>query len=288
MDAEVTEPAPATPEADGPETGLDRLRGHLRAGSRLTALGAWTVPLVFLRVCVRPLVFVSPGAERRARRRMMKFWASGALRIMNVRVRVEGRPPADQFFIVSNHLSYLDIVVFAEQLGCVFVAMHEMADWPLVGLVSRAMNTIFINRTQWREIQTVNDAVRAALEEGQSVLLFPESTTSFGHDLLPFRAALLEAPIAVRVPVQLAALQYHRTPVCPDPEHDVCWVDNVPFAAHALDLLRVPRVDATLVFGAAPLAASDRKALARALEDSVRTLLPPRSKPSEGPESAVS
>jgi 1-acyl-sn-glycerol-3-phosphate acyltransferase len=189
---------------------------------------------------------------------------------------VKGRPPTGQFFIVSNHLGYLDIALFARHLGCIFVAMHEMADWPLVGFITRAMNTIFVDRTQWREIQTVNIAVGAALEQGQSVLMFPESTTSVGHDLLPFRAALLEAPIAARVPVQLAAIQYHRTEVCPDPEHEVCWVDDVPFGVHAMDFLRVPRIDATLVFGDAPIIAPDRKALARALEDSVRAILPPR------------
>jgi 1-acyl-sn-glycerol-3-phosphate acyltransferase len=286
MNAEVTEPA--APQAGQPETGLARLRGNLRAGYRLTAMGMWTVPCVFLRLCARPLVLVSVGAERRARRGLMKFWASGALRILNVRLTVEGQPPKDQFFIVSNHQSYLDIVLFAQQLGCVFVAMHEMADWPLVGFVTRAMNTIFINRAHWREVQVVNESVGAALDQGQSVLLFPESTTSFGHDLLPFRAALLEAPIAANIPVQLAALQYHRTNACPDPEHDVCWVDEVPFAVHAMDLLRVPRVDATLVFGASPLTALDRKALARALEESIRAILPPRNEIPADPRSAVS
>ena len=275
MDVEISKPA-ATPQADEPESGLDKARGTLRAGLRLTAMFAWTLPCLALRLCARPLVLVAPGAERRARCAIMKFWAAGALRIINVRVKVIGTPPKGQFFIVANHLGYLDIFLLTQQLGCVFVAMHEMADWPLVGFIARAVNTIFVNRKSWREVQVVNEAVAAALAEGQSVLMFPESTTSYGHDLLPFRAALLEAPITAKVPVHFAALQYHRTPECLDPEHDVCWVDDVPFGAHVKEFLRIPRVEATLAFGDAPLSAPDRKALARSLENSVREILPPR------------
>lgn len=227
-------------------------------------------------MCTRPLSRFAPQTNRNLRRWIMATWSAGVARIVNAHVHVEGAPPRSQFFIVANHLSYLDIVLFAQTLGCVFVAMHEMADWPIIGVASRAMDTIFINRKSWRDALRVNEEVRSALDAGHSVMVFPESTTSHGRDLLSFRAALLEAPIAAGLPVHSAAIQYHRTPQCPDPDNRVCWVDDIPFLTHGIGLLRLPRIDATIRFSPIASTAPDRKALAATLETAVRELLPPR------------
>jgi 1-acyl-sn-glycerol-3-phosphate acyltransferase len=243
---------------------------HARGYARLAAAFLWTVPLFFLRQCVRPLHAAAHEFERTARGRIMQIWSRGILRILNVHLVTRGTPPRGHYYIVANHMSYLDIAVFARRLGCVFVAMSEMAEWPLLGFAVRNMNTIFINRKDWREVQRVNDVIGAALAAEHGVMVFPESTTSYGHDVLPFRPALLEAAVAVELPVYYATLRYHRTEACPNPERDVCWVDDVPFVVHALRLLRVPRIDATIVFGDAPISAPGRKLLARELENAVR------------------
>jgi 1-acyl-sn-glycerol-3-phosphate acyltransferase len=273
MNQEITN---ATPEA-GVSPELSELNIPLRDWprilARLVAMAVLTAPLIGARICVRPLHRIAPDFERIFRRRVMKLWSSGTLRILGVRLRVEGKAPRGHYYIVANHMSYLDVPLFARDLGSVFVAMSEMADWPLVGFVVRHMNTIFINRKDWREVQRVNEVVGMALSEEHSVMVFPESTTSYGHDVLPFRPALLEAAIAAKMPVHYATLRYHSTEWCPEPEHDVCWVDDVPFGVHALRLLRLERIDATIRYGTDPIVVPDRKSMARFLEESVRDQL---------------
>ncbi len=246
------------------------LRDWPRVAARTALLFLWSLPLLVVRMTARPLHRLAPEVERGFRQRVMRVWSAGTLRILGVHRRVEGTPPRGHYYIVANHLSYLDIPLFGCDLGCVFVAMSEMANWPVVGFAVRNMNTIFIDRKDWREVQRVNEVVGAALAEEHSVMVFPESTTSYGRDVLPFRPALLEAAVAAGMPVHYASLRYHRTDLCPHPDHDVCWVDDIPFTQHALRLLRVPRIDATIVYAAEPIFADDRKSLARELEDAVR------------------
>ena len=49
---------------------------------------------------------------------------------------VEGEPPASGL-VVSNHLSYLDIVIFAAAMPCFFVAKAEIGRWPYFGPTAR-------------------------------------------------------------------------------------------------------------------------------------------------------
>jgi len=194
--------------------------------------------------------------------------------MLGVRVHIIGpRPPAGHF-IVANHLSYLDILVFARETGSVFVAMKEMDTWPIVGFVVRNMNTIFVNRTNFRDPIRVNKLIDEHLDAGQSVMIFPEATTSYGEDVLPFRAALLEMPAKRNKPVHYAAIRYEKTDACPEPEHTVAWVDDTPFHKHAWRMIRTPRIDVSVTYGREPVAAADRRVLASDLESRVRRLLP--------------
>jgi len=274
MSTEVVEEPASWQDSEPPVRRRDRHIRNTRAYIRIVALATWTFPLLLVRIGVRPIGKVSPRADRDVRRLIMKTWGRGALGILGVHVEVEGQPPEGQYYIVANHLSYLDIIVFARHLGCVFVAMIEMNSWPVVGFVVRHMNTIFIDRFQWRDPKRVNADILSAIGDRHSVMVFPESTTSYGHDVLPFRAALLEAPLATGVPVHYATITYAATPHCPNPELSVCWVDDTPFPVHAFELLRQRRIHATIAFGDGIVIGEDRKRLAKSLEDAVRSQLP--------------
>lgn len=274
VSSELAESAASWGGTDKPSRRRDRYIKNARAYWRIVALATWTFPLLFARLGVRLIGKVSSRTDRHARRLIMKVWGRGALKILGVRLEVEGKPPSGQYYIVANHMSYLDIILFARHLGCVFVAMVEMNHWPVVGFVVRHMNTIFIDRFQWRDPMRVNAHILSAIGDKHSVMVFPESTTSYGRDVLPFRAALLEAPLATGVPVHYATLTYHATPHCPNPEFSVCWVDDTPFQVHALELLRQRRIHATITFGQEVISGEDRKRLAKNLEDAVRRQLP--------------
>ena len=48
--------------------------------------------------------------------------------------------------LVCNHASYLDILILGSLIKTSFVAKKEVSSWPLLGILAKLQNTIFIDR----------------------------------------------------------------------------------------------------------------------------------------------
>lgn len=182
-------------------------------------------------------------------------------RVAGMQPHIVGRPLSNHVLFVTNHLSWLDIVLVAGATGAAFVSKAEVARWPVIGRLARINNTIFVARTERRSVQGQADALRAALATGQAVALFPEGTTDGGRDVLPFRPSLLSAlfPPMPGLKVQPVAIDYGEA------TEDIAWVGNESAAANARRLLSrrgTTPVVITFLDPLQPAAFADRKALA--------------------------
>jgi 1-acyl-sn-glycerol-3-phosphate acyltransferase len=243
---------------------------HLRAVSRVAALCALTACLYLLWLGVAPFVSLSSNASRRWRAFIFRAWARAVVRVACMKVNVRGVAPRGPFFLVSNHLSYMDVVVLAAHLDCVFVAKSEVARWPVIGFLCRSMNTIFVNRGNHRTIPVALKAIERALAKGSGVVLFAEGTSTRGVTVAPFRPSLLELAARERREVHFASLSY-RTPAWEAPAHErVCWWGDMTFLKHLYGMFSLPSFDADLNFGGRTIIADDRKVLARELWTAVK------------------
>jgi 1-acyl-sn-glycerol-3-phosphate acyltransferase len=220
----------------------------LQASSRLITFVAWTVSLYLVRLIWR---------TRAGRHWIFRTWSRGVARMTGMRIRVAGRAPAPPFLLVANHLSYVDIVLLAAHLDCVFVAKHDVRNWPLLGLMVQSMDTIFIDRTNLRDVVRVNDQIDRAVRTGDGVVLFAEGTSSPGVRVLPLKPSLLQLAAQRNLPVSHASITYNHPAVC--------WWGDMTFAGHFFDLLKLSHFEAKLVFGDGPVQEADRKLLARQL-----------------------
>jgi 1-acyl-sn-glycerol-3-phosphate acyltransferase len=112
--------------------------------------------------------------------------------IVGVRVRVTGTPVAPHTLLVSNHTSWLDIVVLAGTTDCAFVSKDELGH-RLVHWLADQNATVYVKRTARADAKDQAIAIARSLEGRKPVTLFPEGTTGPGTHLLPFRSTLLEA-----------------------------------------------------------------------------------------------
>ena len=189
-------------------------------------------------------------------------------RSAGMRARVIGTPLRSDVLFVSNHLSWLDIMLVAGATGAAFVSKDDVARWPVFGRLARLNNTVFVARTQRNAVRDQADALRTALASGQPVALFPEGTTDGGVEVLPFRASLLASlfPPLPDVKVQPIAIDYGAA------GHDIAWVGKEGAAANAKRVLsRKGGAEVTIRFlePIDPAKTGDRKALANEARDEI-------------------
>jgi 1-acyl-sn-glycerol-3-phosphate acyltransferase len=245
----------------------------LRTGARALAFVAWTLALFTGHLAGR--VLLPPARSRHWLARLQRRWARGTLRILGVRVRVEGEPPRPPFFLVANHLSYLDVAVLHACAPCAFVVKSEVARWPWIGRLTRATDHVFVQRARPRDLPRVIGALETRLARGGGVAVFAEATSSPGARVLPFRTPLFAVPARGRWPVHYAALSYRTDPRDPPAESAVCWWGDMEFLPHFASLLALRGIEARVCFGAQPLRGDDAKELARRAHAAVSARLVP-------------
>ncbi|HUG26974.1 MAG TPA: lysophospholipid acyltransferase family protein [Gemmatimonadales bacterium] len=197
----------------------------------------------------------------------IRMWTRGLLVILGIRVRELGTPPALPAFFVANHLSWVDILVLGARLGPTFVAKQEIAAWPVLGHLATATGAIFVDRGRRRDVLRVLREIDRAVDEGATIVLFPEGTSSRGDQVYPLRPALLEWAAQRSHPVQIVALSYGTSSPGWSAEETVCWWGDRPFGEHFRGVLSIPSVEAILAFSDTPVVSADRQVLRARLHE---------------------
>ncbi len=204
----------------------------LRAGLVLILVVAWSLPLVAIQIVLLRLKPQSAGLVPR-------LWHRGILRLINLRVTKIGDVAwPEPVLFASNHVSWLDAIVLGSLIQGSFVVRHEVAEWPILGLLSRLQRTLYIER-RWRRTVDDRDLMTERLRQGSNLLTFPEGTSSDGFHVLPFKSAffvLAAAPIGGRpVPVQPISIGYRKLnhmPVARRSMPNFAWVGDEHFLRH--------------------------------------------------------
>ena len=198
------------------------------------------------------------------------WWTKSFVRIAGMEIEVIGEPPVPPFFLVTNHLSYVDIAALRATVEGVFVAKAEVNSWFVAGRIVRDMGVIFINRKNRRDIPRAGEEIIRKLSDGEGVIVFPEGTSTKGEDILPFNSSFLEFASRTDLPVSYASISY-RTPAGEPPASKmVCWWEDISFVEHLLRLFTVKRFTAILNFGDESVVNPNRKQLAAELHQKVK------------------
>ncbi|MBM3519412.1 MAG: 1-acyl-sn-glycerol-3-phosphate acyltransferase [Alphaproteobacteria bacterium] len=241
---------------------------RLVAGLRLGAFAAVTLPLMPVQ---QLLLWLWPAMARRFPMHYHRL----VLRLIGVKLRSIGDPAVEPVLIVSNHVSWLDIVVLSAASPCSFIAKQEVHGWPFFGSLARLQRTVFIRRDRRHEAGKSRDAVRKRLDAGDTLVLFAEGTSSDGLRVLPFKSSLFAAADLSGVhiqPVTLAYLGHRHLPLPRRLRPFYAWYGAMDLAPHLWQALCAGPIEVTLIRHPPlhPEAKADRKSLARAVEKTVR------------------
>jgi 1-acyl-sn-glycerol-3-phosphate acyltransferase len=225
--------------------------------------------------CVLSVFLVATFLVRRTgrSRRLRSAWAQDCarryLRLFGVELDVRGPLPGGGV-IVSNHLGYLDIVVFAACRPMVFVSKSEVGSWPGIGTLAGLSGTIFLDRARKSDLARASVSMREVVAEGIPVLFFPEGTSSGGAEVLPFHAGLFAPAAEHGWSVTPAWIGYGLD--AGDPAEIVAYWRDMTFVPHFLRMMGRRRIRATVRFGSPLPPTADRKALAAAAHAAVDSL----------------
>jgi 1-acyl-sn-glycerol-3-phosphate acyltransferase len=220
---------------------------------------------IFLFRCV----FCPKNSRRRARAAWLHNLNRRVIRIFQLQIELIGKIPASGL-LISNHLSYLDILLLSSLTPAVFVAKREVKSWPVFGLLARMGGTVFIDRQRRTAVGEVNDEIQNALADGALVIVFPEGTSSDGETILPFKSSLLEPAAQQKYPLTAGCIQY--TLADGDAGAEVCYWGDAVFLPHLINLLGKRSVRAVVGFAPVQNHSPNRKQLAQQLHAEVLRL----------------
>lgn len=173
--------------AEPPELPAASLRGQLAGAARLAAFLGMTGVLFPLFLVGRLLRrWLGDGVTFHFA--VARAWSRATLWLMGLAHVVHGRPVRGGA-LVANHASWLDIPVLRSVTLVYFVAKAEVRDWPVVGYITHACGTIFIERRR-AEARRQEEMLRARIAHDQLLCFFPEGTSTDGLRVLPFKSSL--------------------------------------------------------------------------------------------------
>ena len=208
-------------------------------------------------------MFVAAGTElavkqpetRQERADWLHRFCARAMRGMGIEINVSGSFPK-RGVVISNHLSYLDIVVYAAIHPCVFVSKAEVAGWPVVGWMTTMSGTVYVARGHGGSAMKAREGMQAAVDAGLPVVFFPEGTTSNGSGLLKFHSGLLAQALDGGAPVTAACIRYgFAEDNGPDVSvaDDVCYWGERNMLGHIFTFLGLRGVRAEVRFAEEPI-----------------------------------
>ncbi|MEZ5707981.1 MAG: lysophospholipid acyltransferase family protein [Blastomonas sp.] len=217
-------PYPSTPDMAYLHWPMPTAIGYVRMAMRIAAM------VLALFLCV-PLYYI--WRLLHLSNPWPRLFLKSVARACGAKVETVGVPLKRDVFIISNHLSWIDIPIIGGHNGTAFVSQDGIASWPVIGWLCTLNNTVFVSRTNRMGVASQINQLREALAETWAITIFPEGTTTDGSMLLPFKSPLLAVldPPPPGIMVQPIFLDFGEQ------AKNLAWVGEETAPANALRLL---------------------------------------------------
>lgn len=115
---------------------------------------------------------------------------------------VENVPPGP-VVVMGNHQSYFDIMLLLGYIDkpLAFIAKKELARFPLISQWIRYLGCLFLDRSNVRQAAVVFQNAVDKVQNGSSMVIFPEGTRSRSADINEFKKGSMKLPMRAKAPI---------------------------------------------------------------------------------------
>ena len=182
------------------------------------------------------------------------FYHKLCRRVFGIKIKIFGKVPINSpVFLISNHASYLDIVILGSLFKASFVAKKEVAKWPLLGILAKLQNTIFIDR-RISSLKSQENEIIKHLNEKKNLVIFPEGTSSDGNKVLPFKSSLFnifERNLNSKISIQTVTIVYKKINgklLNYTDRKNITWHSNMDLITNIFNVLKKFNIEIEVIF----------------------------------------
>ena len=182
------------------------------------------------------------------------FYHKICRRIFGIKIKTVGKVSVNfPILLISNHASYLDIIILGSLFKTSFVAKREVEKWPLFGILAKLQNTIFIDR-KISSLKIQETKIIKHLNKKKNLVIFPEGTSSDGNEVLPFKSSLFnifEENLDSKIFVQTITIVYKKINgiyLNRTDRKDITWHSNMDFIPNIFNVLKKFSIEVEVIF----------------------------------------
>ena len=177
--------------------------------------------------------------------------------IAGININTEGLEKINQkdagTLYIANHVSWFDILCLGSILNARFIAKKEVASMGIFGFLAKLSNTFFIDNSNKNKIYQYNNFIREKLINGESLILFPEGTTSDGNSIRKFKSSLFECINSTESlihvqPISICYVFKNNIPMGIYSRRFIAWVGETSMVSSMKEFLSSGSITVKLIF----------------------------------------
>ncbi len=179
--------------------------------------------------------------------------AKRALKTLGIKVEHEGLENIERLeknaLIISNHLSYIDILLISSTIPTAFVTSNDLKETKFLGRVAKLGGSFFVERRHQLSMRSEIDRIADELKRGLSITVFPEATTSDGSQIKPFKRSLFAAAQRAEIDILPICINYTHIdgePVTAKNRDRIFYYGDMTFFSHLKGMLKHRSIGAKL------------------------------------------
>jgi len=211
----------------------------------------------------------------RLQKKLVRFFSLSTCFIFGIKVTAdEYLPTKEGSLFVSNHCSYIDIVVIGSKIPVRFTPKSEIKKWPIIGWLVNMSLPVYIER-KGNKAREQKEVIQNIIKGGDNIIVFPEGTTNNGRELKNFKTSLFSVVENSKIKVRPVVVKYKKIDgqnINNQTIDSIAWHGDMTFFPHLWGLMKAKKIEAEIKY-LEPLSANDfesRKELAEKAEQEIR------------------